>query len=57
MRSPFRIPRTNRGMRQAEAAMVAAGIAMAILCVWLQLANRKTQPDLDRLGLLIEIVR
>lgn len=57
MKNPFHFPRTNRGQRQVEFGLIAAGIAVAILAVWLQLAAHKPQPRLDKLGLFIELTR
>ena len=55
MQNPFHFPRTNRGLRQAQFGLVAAGIAVAILFVWLQLAFRELQPRLDKVGMLIQL--
>jgi hypothetical protein len=57
IKNPFTFPVTNRGQRQLEMGIVAAGIAIAILAVWFQFATRPScgGPELDRLGLLIEL--
>lgn len=58
MRNPFRLPYTRRGQRALELGIVCGGIAIAIVTVWLHLSfKEKQKPELDRLGLLIELVR
>ncbi len=59
MRNPFKLPYTRRGQRTIEIGIVAGAVAIAILAVWLQFAfkERVAKPELDRLGLLIELTR
>lgn len=58
MRNPFRLPATQRGQRTLEYGIVCGGIAIALITVWLHLSfKEKQKPELDRLGLLIEITR
>jgi hypothetical protein len=60
LKQGFRLPVTNRGQRRLEYGIVAAGVAIAMLAVWLQIAAATScaaHDQLDRLGLLIELVR
>lgn len=58
MRNPFRLPYTRRGQRTIEYGILVGGIAIALITVWLHLSfKEKQQPELDRLGLLIELTR
>ncbi len=57
VRNPFVFPRTNQGARRLEYGIIAAGIAIAILAVWLQVATRQPESEPDRLGLLIELMK
>ncbi|MCC7500624.1 hypothetical protein IT396_02380 [Candidatus Nomurabacteria bacterium] len=57
MRNPFRLPYTRRGQRTIEYGIIAVGIIIAILVAGLAVKGKPQQPELDRLGLLIELTR
>ncbi len=57
MRNPFKLPYTRRGQRTIEYGIIAVGIIIAILVAGLAVKGKPQQPELDRLGLLIELTR